>query len=544
MQKQNLHKTYRIKDFFLFKSDGQFTLAEKVAKLIVRVERRHKLVFGDDWLRRSVRVSLPNRSPQRKTNRRVTFTYALRLAALPEPTASPSTTTSTTSTTTSTTTTTTTTEAPLSDWEASSSNNNKVASSSSAISYTPINSVTVSDHSVHHVTQKPFQQYTPVDGVFLPQNSNAYPLPQSVFTPSTTTTTTTTTATPEKEYTLLENVFTPDQFSTTPSSFDKETSAEDRFTPVGTFSHQPTQAAESAHMSEPIPEPPVSSVHAPPYHFQYGHLGSLILPPNFPANVAVADSPLTTTPAEIEYTPVTGVQVSYQPGHWHTRPSTEAPYSITPPATLAPVMTTTPESVESEESDEFMPLGGVHVVVNATEKPSHHHQHHHHHEEDDKYTPIHDVFASFGDKQPLVNNVGKYPVADKFPSSDEATYIPYSYPSTFMTEGVKAMGTEAIETEDDAATSSSEESDEEMVSTINSAIVEEIENGTEPSVFSTMPIVVVEDNDDRQTNATATVILSNDRSSNDENNDQQHDADETMDELFEYALYPNSDDFK
>jgi hypothetical protein len=536
------------------------------------VERRHKLVFGDDWLRRSVRVSLPNRSPQRKANRRVTFTYALRLAALPEPTASPSTTsTSTTSTTTSTTTTTTTTTeapptAPMADWDAASdTNSNKVASSSSAISYTPINSVTVSDHSVHHVTQKPFPQYTPIDGMFLAQNSNAYPLPQSVFTPSTTTTTSTTTAAPEKEYTLLENVFTPDQFSTTPSSFDKQTSAEDRFTPVGTFSHQPTQAgtfshqsaqagtsshqsaqagtfshqptqpSELAHMSEPIPQPPFSSVHAPP-HVHFGHLGSLILPPNFPAHVAIADSPMMSTPAEVEYTPVTGVQVSYQPGHLQTTPSTESPNShyITPPATLPPV-TTAPETMESEESDEYTPLGGIHVVVNATEKPSHQ-------EEEDRFTPIQNVFASFGDQQPLVNNVGKYSAADKFPSSDEATYIPYSYPTTFMTEEVKAMGTEAIETEDATTMSESEESDEVMVTTIKSAIVETSENGTESSVFSTMPVVVVEDNADRRSNATASVILNNDRSSDDESN-EEHD-DETMDELFEYAVYPNADDFK
>ncbi|KAF4526982.1 hypothetical protein B566_EDAN001529 [Ephemera danica] len=68
---------------------------ENVARLILRVERRHRLVMGDDWMRRSVHLSVPRgETPSsRKPGRRISITYALRLV-------SPSQSTTTTTTTT------------------------------------------------------------------------------------------------------------------------------------------------------------------------------------------------------------------------------------------------------------------------------------------------------------------------------------------------------------------------------------------------------------------------------------------------------------
>jgi len=471
---------------------------------VVRVERRHKLVFGEDWLRRSVRVNLPNRGPQRKVNRRITFTYAMRLAPLPDPT---------TTTTSTTTTTTTTTEAPVREGEnALASSNHQIVTSSSSISYTPLSGILVADHSVGQVTHRPHTQYTPIDGIFLPQSSNAYPLPQSVFTQSTTTTTQ---SPAEKEYTLLENVYTPEQFvsiSTTPTTIYKETTEEDRFTPVGTIP-QPTQAAEMVHENYPIPQPPISSSLKPVKKIpqvQYNQLGGLVLPPNFPAHA---------TPPQADYTPINGLFVSHRPGLLKTRPST----------TEAPTTTTTTTTAEPEVH--YTQLGNIYGVVSSTtEYPEISAEESHH-------VPIHNVFASFSDP-----STGQYTPNGHFSSASQTNFIPYSYPTTFMTEEEPGTTQPTTTTDTTAKEVSSEEESEEAVpiSIVESAIVERNENGTESSVYSTMPVVV----ESPRKNATATVILNsnnNDRSSeeSDESTEKNDDNDSEMEALYDYAVYPN-----
>ncbi|XP_059482869.1 mucin-2-like isoform X2 [Neocloeon triangulifer] len=457
----------------LFGRDPYESPEEKVAKMIVRVERRHKLVFGDDWLRRSVRVNLPHRGPQRKLNRRITFTYALRLASVPDPS-----TTSTTSTTT-TTTTTTTTERP----ERESVSHNYI-SSSSTVSYTPVSTVHVT-----HFPQEPQPQYTPIDGVFLPQSSNAYPLPQAVFTPSTTTP-----AAPEREFTLLENTYRPDEVVTatlvevTTMVPEPNESSEDRYTPVGI-----------------IPQPPK----------KWPTLPTSTEPPRRPEGFYV--------PQHDDPEPVTQRPKTTTPKPHHSTPTVDYHAAING-AYLAHMLAGLPAKRPTPASPQrvtYSPIGGFHVFKAPDQE-----------DDEEKMTPLQNIYPS-----------SKLPIPEP---------IPYSYPTTVQSDVKIQKVTAAPVNIDPAPEKSSEESSEQVVlSFVDSAIVQKNENGTESSAFATMPVTVLEKTAE-QRNATASVILKKDSSEEDEESDESLDSEEReavgaqsedLEDFFDYAIFPNTADF-
>lgn len=55
----------------------------------MRLERRHRLNLNEDWLRRTVHITVPNGESSRRPVRRVSITYALRIISVPKTTPAP-----------------------------------------------------------------------------------------------------------------------------------------------------------------------------------------------------------------------------------------------------------------------------------------------------------------------------------------------------------------------------------------------------------------------------------------------------------------------